>query len=247
MSNPLNFDDFAQVYDATINWPARLANEEPLLRKLIEQTNAQIILDAACGTGRHAQMLHSWGKTVHAADLSQSMLDIAVKRVPQSPTLSYHHRSFTQSLPPTYDFILCIGNSLSLPGSLDEAAQGVKSLIGALNPNGVLLVQVLNLSALEIGPSKWQRCSFVHLNDKNILAVKGLHRTGDHGHIDILLIDPEKGSLIQSRSAAFLGLSPQLLLSASSSIASSVEFFGDYSLSPYDPAKSPDIIMIARR
>lgn len=246
MSNPLNFDDFAEVYDATINWTARLAHEEPLIRKLIAQTPARLVLDAACGTGRHAQMIHSWGYSVHAADISAAMLNIAKYRVPESPTLAYHLRSFSEKLTPTYDFILCTGNSLSLAGSLDQVKEAVQNLIGALNPGGVLLVQVLNLHALEIGPSKWQRCARVQIKDKNILAVKGLHRTNEHGHIDILLIDPEKGALIQTQTASFLGLSPEFLTNAASA-ASSVQFHGDYSLSPHDPAKSTDLIMIARR
>ena len=36
------FDDLTNVYEAMIDWPKRLANEEPFYRRLIERTGAKV-------------------------------------------------------------------------------------------------------------------------------------------------------------------------------------------------------------
>ena len=71
------FDDLADVYEAMIDWPKRLAHEEPFYRRLFERLGARSVLDVACGTGRHAAMFHSWGLRVEGADLSPAMIDRA--------------------------------------------------------------------------------------------------------------------------------------------------------------------------
>ena len=70
------FDDelVADIYDVMIDWPKRLAHEGPFFRRLFQRADARRVLDAACGTGRHAALMHSWGLEVEAADISPAMI-----------------------------------------------------------------------------------------------------------------------------------------------------------------------------
>jgi len=56
--------------------------EEPLVRPLMAQVPAGVAIDAACGTGRHAEWLVEQGHDVLAFDLSPDMLSIAREKVP---------------------------------------------------------------------------------------------------------------------------------------------------------------------
>ena len=57
--------------------------DEPVLHRLIEALPAGDALDAACGTGRHAEYLAGRGFTVIGVDSSPEMLDRARDRVPR--------------------------------------------------------------------------------------------------------------------------------------------------------------------
>ena len=49
------FDDLSDVYEAMIDWPRRLAREEPFYRRLFERSDARRVLDAD-----QPQLLTSW-------------------------------------------------------------------------------------------------------------------------------------------------------------------------------------------
>ena len=88
------FDDLTDVYEALIDWPKRLANEEPFYRRWFGRVRATRVLDAACGVGRHAAMFHSWGLRVEGADLSPNMIARARAAFGEPPGLCWAVRSF---------------------------------------------------------------------------------------------------------------------------------------------------------
>lgn len=56
--------------------------EEPVFREIAGTLRAGVALDAACGTGRHAQILSSQGWEVIGVDATDAMLDRARAKVP---------------------------------------------------------------------------------------------------------------------------------------------------------------------
>lgn len=56
--------------------------EEPLVRPLMERAEPGVVIDAACGTGRHTEWLVEQGHEVLAFDTSPDMLAIARAKVP---------------------------------------------------------------------------------------------------------------------------------------------------------------------
>lgn len=71
------FNDVADVYEAMIAWPKRLANEGRFFRRLFDNGGVSRVVDVACGTGRHGAMFHSWGMDVEGADIGTSMIERA--------------------------------------------------------------------------------------------------------------------------------------------------------------------------
>ncbi|WP_428938879.1 class I SAM-dependent methyltransferase [Fontivita pretiosa] len=251
------FDELAEIYEAMIDWPRRLANEQPLFRWVFERVGARRVLDAACGTGHHAAMFHSWGMEVEAADVSAAMIERCRSRWGQSDSLRWIVRAFDQSIlaggesSRPFDVIVCIGQSLALAPDRATVARALSAMLAAVRRDGgAVLVHVLNLWKLPDGPCVWQKCRRVQLPGAgDSLIIKGVQRCGDRGYVNVLAtrLDTHQPTL-RSESVPFLGLeAEELHRIARAAGAVSVEFFGDYQRSAYDRAASTDLIMLATR
>lgn len=244
-----SFDDLTDVYEAMIDWPKRLANEEPFYRRLFARIGARNVLDAACGTGRHAAMFHSWGIESQGADISPAMIARAGAELGQPAGLSWVVRGFAEPIPgAAFDVVLCVGNSLALAGDLAGVEQAVGRMLAALRPGGALVVQVLNLWRLPEGPCQWQKCRRATIHQREVLIVKGVHRSGTAGYVDLVVADLAKPGEMQTDSVRFLGLeSDHLRAAAQRAGAGEISFFGGYQDQPYNRLASPDLLMVALR
>jgi SAM-dependent methyltransferase len=244
------FDDLTDVYEAMIDWPKRLANEEPFYRRLVERTGAKSVVDVACGTGRHAAMLHALQLRVEGADLSPRMIQRAEQTFGRSDTLRWGVRSFDQPAgePGAFDLALCVGNSLALAGELEIMDRAIRQMLRAVRLGGSIVVQVLNLWRLPDGPCLWQKCRRTTLSEGDVLITKGVHRCGGRGYVDLVVTVLDAGPQMRTESVPFLGLeADQLEQIARQSGASQVRFAGGYQGQPYDRQTSIDLVMIAEK
>ncbi len=252
------FEEFADAYEAMIDWPKRLANEEPFYRRVFERVGAGRVLDAACGAGRHAAMFHSWGMQVEGADVSEAMIRRCREAYGESETLRWVVRGFQEppEEPGAFDVAICTGNSLALAPELVTIELAVRRLIEAVRPGGAVVLHVLNLWRLGEGECVWQKCVRTDLGGGDSLIVKGVHRCGTRGYVDLVVADlagaaggGEAGAAkvpMRADSARFWGLQAgDLERMAIQGGASSVEVFGDYAGGGYDPAGSADLIVVA--
>lgn len=251
MSSGDAFDSRVDAYEAMIDWPRRLANEQTLYRWLIDRFAVHRLLDAACGTGHHAAMLAGLGLEVEAADISPAMLERAAARLGASSAVRFVRRGFNEPVcaPASFDLAICVGNSLSLADDPAAVQSALANLLSAVRPGGAVLIHVLNVWRLPQGLTQWGKCKLAELPSGRHLIIKGVHRAGDNGFVDLLVtkLEGDQASL-QSECVPFMGLrSDQLERYARSAGAAVVEFFGDYVRSPYDPATSVDLIMLAQR
>lgn len=242
------FDDLTDVYDALIDWPKRLAHEEPFYRRQFERCGARRVLDAACGGGRHAAMFHEWGLDVEASDLSPAMIARAKAQFGEPPGLRFVVRGFDQPAETAaFDVAVCVGNSLSLAPDLATVERTLHALLAAVRPGGLVIVHVLNLWALPDGPCVWQKNRRTSLPQGERLVVKGLHRCGVRGYVELILADPAGGPM-QSESVPFLGLDADTLSAfARQAGAEWVEVFGGYAGQAYEREKSVDLVLVAGR
>jgi len=233
-----------------IDWPKRLANEEPFYRRLIQRTGAKSAIDVACGTGRHAAMLHGRQLRVEGADVSPRMIQRAQQTFGRSDTLRWVVRSFDQPVaePGTFDLALCVGNSLALAGELEIVRRAIGQMLRAVRDGGSIVVQVLNLWRLPDGPCVWQKCRRTALAEGEVLITKGVHRCGALGYVDLVVTALDAGGQMRSESVPFLGLeAAQLEQMARQSGAAHVSFAGGYQEQPYDRLASTDLVMVAER
>ncbi len=246
--NTTPFDARADAYEAMIDWPRRLQNEEPFYRKLFERIGATRILDAACGAGYHAAMFHRWGLEVQGADLSGEMIQRCQRNHRADKGLTWQVRGYHEPVPPPADFdvVLCVGNSLALAGDGQTVAAAIQAMLQATQSGGFLLLHVLNLWRMKSGPVTWQKCKRTHLGGTKTLIIKGVHRVDDQGYVDILTTRLDEPQLtLDAESVLFRGLrAEQIEQHARAAGAKSVEFFGDYQQHPYEPQSSVDLIAL---
>ena len=152
------FDDLTEVYEALVDWPRRLAREEPFYRRWFQRCDVHRVLDTACGTGHHAAMFHRWGLTVQGADLSTAMIAQARDRYGEPPGLRWAVRSFDQpqGADEPFDAAICAGNSLALAPDRPTVQRALQQMLAAVRPAGLVVVHVLNLWRLPDGPCVWQ-------------------------------------------------------------------------------------------
>ncbi len=241
------FSILSELYDALVDWPKRLAREEPFFRTLFEQAGAQSIVDVACGTGRHAAMFHDWGLRVEAADLNPSMIELARRRFGEPPGLCWVVRGFDQSISSApFDVSLCIGNSLALTQSHEHAAAVVRQMHAATRPGGRVLIHVLNLGRLPDGPCVWQTIKPAVIAGRKWLLAKGVHRCGNRGFVDFVAVPAGGEEPPHTESIPILQIeAAELQQMAYEAGADTVVLHGSYQSEPYASQTSIDMIMVS--
>jgi len=244
------FEDLIDVYEAMIDWPKRLAHEGTFYRRCFEQHGVGNVLDAACGTGRHAAMFHSWGLRVEGADLSPGMIDRARASFGEPAGLRWAVRGFDQPIVAAepFDAAICVGNSLPLAPDMAAVARAIGHMLAAVHSGGVLIVHALNLWRLPEGPCVWQKCRPATLPSDEVLILKGVHRCAAYGYVELAVVEPVRGSFLKTESVRFLGLEAAELESlARAAGAHEIQFFGGYQDEPYDRQRSTDLLMVVKK
>lgn len=244
------FSDVTDVYEAMIDWPKRLANEGRFFRSLFDRVGVHRVADVACGTGRHAAMFHSWGLRVEGADISANMIERARTNFGEPTNLNWAVRSFDEPIQPSepYDAVICTGNSLALASDSVTIERALREMLSAVRGGGVVVLHVLNLWRLPDGPCVWQKCKRATLERGDVLIVKGVHRTGSSGYVDLVIAPLDASTTMQTESVPILGIEAEKLAQTLRSTgASSVQTLGNYQDQPYSRDSSVDLIAVARK
>lgn len=244
------FDDVTDVYEAMIDWNIRLGNEEPFYRGLFSGAGTQRVLDVACGTGRHAAMFHSWGLHVAGADISRQMIARARAKFGEPNGLRWLVQGFDEPVQTRepFDAAICVGNSLALADNMTTVKKAVGNLLAAVRQNGLVVLHVLNLWRLPDGPCQWQKCKNATLERGDVLIIKGVHRAGSRGYMDLIVTQMDAPAGMWNESIPFLGIEGgELERMVREAGASNIQFFGGYSNEPYDREKSVDLILVAEK
>lgn len=127
------YAQWAEDYDDPGN--DTIALEEPVVRELLERLPAGPVLDAACGTGRHAAFLSAGGREVIGVDASKAMLARARTKL---PGVDFRRGELT-ALPLADGEVAGAVCALAL-SHLPEIAPAVAELARVLKPGGRLVV-----------------------------------------------------------------------------------------------------------
>lgn len=132
----------AEVYDAMQRARGRgRVSEADQLAQVIRRHNpgARSVLDVACGTGTHIVGLHETFDDVEGLDLSESMLERARAKVPDTILHRGDMRDFR--LDRTYDALISLCFTLGYTRSFEELDAVLASMSAHLCPGGVVVAE----------------------------------------------------------------------------------------------------------
>jgi len=131
----------ARIYDLLYtgagikDYPA----ESDALHAIIQEYSpgARTLLDVACGTGAHLQILRRWYE-VEGVDLSPEMLEVARARLGDVPLHVADMR--TLDLPGRFDAVTCLFSAIGYLTEPAEMRSTIQRFANHLAPGGVLIV-----------------------------------------------------------------------------------------------------------
>jgi SAM-dependent methyltransferase len=110
--------------------------------------DARTLLDVACGTGRHLELLRERFETVEGVDADEGMLAVARERLPGVALHQGDMRTF--DLGHEFDAVTCLFSSIGFAHDLEQLDAAAQHLAAHLAPGGVLVVEPW------ITPDEWR-------------------------------------------------------------------------------------------
>lgn len=112
------------------------------LTKFIELESGATVLDLCCGAGRHSRVIHALGFDTTGCDLSAN--SIATAKEFEQDGLRFFRHDMRDPLPAQYDAIFNLFTSFGYFETLEDNARVLNSVIDALNPNGIFVLDFMH-------------------------------------------------------------------------------------------------------
>lgn len=129
-------------YDAIYGTMKDYEREAQQVHALIQQYKqfpGNMLLDVACGTGRHIPFFQQCNYTVEGLDLDGHMLAIAQKR---NPGVLFHHADMVGfELGHQFDVIVCLFSSIGYAKKVAWLNQALQTMRRHLLPGGVIIIE----------------------------------------------------------------------------------------------------------
>lgn len=130
----------AKYYDKLYsfkNYKQEVIDLQDIIKRHIKY-DLNTILDVACGTGKHLEVLKSYYKS-EGLDINPELLDIAKKR---NPELTFYLDDMIDfSLDKKYDIITCFFGSIGHVKTIDNLTKVIRNMKKHLAPKGILIIE----------------------------------------------------------------------------------------------------------
>ncbi len=215
---------------------------EKLIKNLIHYLHPPLkskVLDAACGKGRHAIFIESFGYNVDAFDLSQNSIAIAKKY--ETPQLNFYINDIRKPLNINhYDYVFNLFTSFGYFDDEKDNFSAIESLSISLKKKGVLIIDFLNSTKIinELKESESKTIENITFNIKRSLKNNFIIK-------DIEFKDQNKTYRFQEKVKALAFSDFKNYFDGANLRIEAT--FGDYELNAYDEFKSDRLILIAKK
>ncbi len=135
----MSYEKAAEFYDAIYAWKDYASEAEKLRRVVLERLpSATTLLDVACGTGKHMELLRRW-YSVEGVDLEPALLEVARQRLPGVPLHMGDMRTF--NLGRQFDVVTCMFSAIGYMQTPEDLVHALANMAGHLTADGVLIVE----------------------------------------------------------------------------------------------------------
>lgn len=132
----------AEYYDRIYSQFKDYEEEANKIRAILQAKypEATTILDVACGTGKHARILHEkFGYEITGVDLDEKFVRLAQKHLPQGKFYQADMKNF--SLGERFDVVMCLFSSIGYVKEPENVIKTLQCFRKHLKEDGVLIVE----------------------------------------------------------------------------------------------------------
>ncbi|MFQ6124153.1 MAG: class I SAM-dependent methyltransferase [Candidatus Heimdallarchaeota archaeon] len=245
------FDEFSKEYDLMINWPERISREKSFYRTIFKRLNVSRVLDAGCGTGKHAIEFSKWGLEVVGCDISPKMIERAkLNAQAESAIIQFETAAFqelTKRLNGTFDAIICVGNNLAQVTGEADLRLALQEMHKILSLKGVCIIQLLNYEKILKNQKHFMPLKASTQKGKEFLFFRFLDLHEKLITLYVVTFIRNKGEWTYSVRSTKLQpwRKNQLLTFLFEAGFTKIELYGTYTFEEYEPNRSTDLIIIA--
>ncbi|MBN1484522.1 MAG: class I SAM-dependent methyltransferase [Chloroflexia bacterium] len=246
------YDDLGADYDRFVDWPARLALELPALEGLLAQHGVRRVLDAACGSGRHALALAQRGYEVVGADLSAAMIKQSRRNARvlalEVPFYQVGLGELSVHLSGPFDAVLCLGQSLPHLLSAEAVAGALEDFAALLPAGGLLLIQNRNDERLLAQRQRFLPLSHHREGDREWLFLRMLDFAPERITFHLITLRRDGPNWQQRVSTTVHRPIPrdELVGQLRQAGFADVRCYGSWRLEPFDRENSGDLVVVAQ-
>jgi SAM-dependent methyltransferase len=135
----MSYEKAAEFYDALYEWKDYGTEADKIHDIVAERApSAETLLDVACGTGKHLELLRKW-YSVEGVDLEAGLLAVARDRLPGVPLHLGDMRTF--NLGRQFDVVTCLFSAIGYMETPEDLVHALVNMAGHLAREGVMLVE----------------------------------------------------------------------------------------------------------
>ena len=146
------YNSLATEYDQMTNVADRSKQIDAFISRIMKENHITSILNVACGTNIYTIKLAQYGIKATGVDLSDEMIKQAKQSADNARVTCQWHcctmQNLADELHETFDYILCLGNSIVHLLTENDMCQTLRGFRSLLNPGGKALIGLLNYNKI---------------------------------------------------------------------------------------------------
>src|SRR5689334_7237117 len=173
-----------------------------ILRRVGNIPGRKVLIDVACGSGGHAELLSKAGFDVYAVDQSPAMLQLLKRNLPTAKVFNQNMQNL--QVPVQADLLICMYNSINYNYSYTELSHTLKRFYDHLKPGGVVIFDTMFMTdTWKPGPFNVET---ITTPDFEVAHVNKSQKKRSFGIVDIVFVIFEKGrkKIVKTQNKIFL-------------------------------------------
>ena len=195
------YNQLSKYIDASYRRTKNYQQEVDFILRRVGNTRGTLI-DVACGSGGHAELLSQAGFEVYAVDLNDGMLRLVKKNLPKAKVFKQDMRQL--HLPVKADVLICMYNSINYNYSYDELTHTFQRFYDHLKPGGVLIFDTAFMKhTWKPGPFSVETMTTPEFE---VARINKSYKKRSFGIVEIVFVVFEKGrkKIVETQNKIFL-------------------------------------------
>lgn len=197
------YNELSKYIDASYRAAKNYQQEvDFILRRTADTAGKKIVIDVACGSGGHAELLSKAGFQVWAVDVSSAMLRLHKKTLPKTKVFKQDMQNL--QVPVQADALICMYNSINYNYSYAQLARTLKRFYDHLKPGGVVVFDTAFMTdTWKPGPFSVETITTPNFE---VARVNKSSRKKSFGLVEIVFVIFEKGrkKIVETQNKVFL-------------------------------------------